>query len=125
MSGVVERMYALLDGPEPARSLDMLATDLRFSIVFSHGPGDAREFSGGRAEFDGYMAQRGAPAWTHHVLAHSSDGRLEIAFGETRQDGVPLASFVAAARIDDEGRIDRYFVGRSPGVLFQFERALN
>jgi hypothetical protein len=67
-------MYALLDGPEPDRSLDMLAADLRFSIVFSHGPGDAREFSGGREQFDAYMAQRGAPSWTHHVLAHSSEG---------------------------------------------------
>jgi hypothetical protein len=119
MSGVLERMYALLDGPEPDRSLDMLAADLRFSIVFSHGPGDAREFSGGREPFDAYMAQRGAPSWTHHVLAHSSDGRLEIAFGETRQDGVPLASFVAAVRLDAQGLIDRYIVGRSPGVLFE------
>jgi len=122
MSGVIERMYALLDGPEPERSLDLLAADLRFSIVFSHGPGDAREFSGGRAEFDGYMAQRGAPTWTHHVLAQSSDGNLEIAFGETRQDGAPLATFVAAARLDEKGRIDRYFVGRSPGVLFQLKK---
>jgi hypothetical protein len=118
VSGVLQRMYALLDGREPERSLDLLAPDLRFSIVFSHGPGDAREFSGGRAEFDAYMAQRGGPTWTHHLLSQSSDGRLEIAFGETRQDGVPLATFVVAARLDDEGRIDRYIVGRSPGVMF-------
>ena len=121
MSSVLERMYALLDGPEPERSLDLLAADLRFSIVFSHRPGEAREFSGGRGEFDGYMAQRGSPTWTHHVLAHSRDGRIEIAFGETRQDGVPLATFVAAARLDEAGRIDRYIVGRSPGVLFEIE----
>jgi hypothetical protein len=69
------------------------------------------------------MAQRGAPTWTHHVLAQSSDGRIEIAFGETRQVGVPLATFVAAARLDEEGRIDRYIVGRSPGVLFELEGA--
>src|SRR6476660_827713 len=113
MSGVIERMYALLDG------------HLRFSIVFSHGPGDAREFSGGRAEFDGYMAQRGAPTWTHHVLAQCSDGNLEIAFGETRQHGAPLATFVAAARRDAKGRIGPDFVGRSPGVLFQLKKDLN
>jgi len=121
VTGVLEQIYALLDGPEPERSLDLLAADLRFSIVFAHSPGEAREFSGGRGEFDGYMAQRGSPTWTHHVLAQTSDGRLEVAFGETRQDGVPLASFVAAARLDEEGRIDRYIVGRSPGVLFELD----
>jgi len=123
MSGTLQRMYALLDGIEPERSLDLLAADLRFSIVFSHSAGEAREFSGGRGEFDEYMAQRGSPTWTHHVLAASSGGRLEFVFGETRQDGVPLATFVAAVRLDDDGLIDRYIVGRSPGVLFELDRA--
>ena len=118
MSGVLRRMYELLDGPDPETSLEMLSPDLRFSIVFSQGPGDAQDFAGGRAEFDGYMAQRGAPAWTHHVLSDSFDGRVEVAFGETRRDGVPVATFVAAARVDADGRIDRYIVGRSPAVLF-------
>ncbi len=118
MSGVLRRMYELLDGPDPERSLEMLSRDLRFSIVFSQGPGDAQDFAGGRAEFDGYMAQRGAPAWTHHVLSSSFDGRVEVVFGETRRGGAPVASFVAAARVDADGRIDRYIVGRSPAVLF-------
>ena len=118
MSGVLRRMYELLDGPDPARSLEMLSPDLRFSIVFSQGPGDAQDFAGGRAEFDGYMAQRGAPAWTHHVVSESFDGRVEVALGETRRGGATVATFVAAARIDASGRIDRYIVGRSPGVLF-------
>ena len=118
VSGVLRRFYELLDGSDAASSLDMLSPDLRFSILFSQGPGAAQDFAGGRAEFDGYMAQRGAPAWTHHVLSESSDGRVEMAFGETRQDGVPLATFVAAVRLDDAHRIDRYIVGRSPAVLF-------
>jgi hypothetical protein len=114
-------LYELLDGPDADRALELLAGDLKFSILFSDGPGEAQDFAGGRPEFDGYMAQRGAPTWTHHVLAESTDGRIEIAFGETRQDGAPLASFVAAVRLDADGRIDRYIVGRSPAVLFDLE----
>jgi hypothetical protein len=44
-------------------------------------------------------------------------------FGETRQDGAALATFVAAIRLDADGRISRYIVGRSPAVLFELERA--
>ena len=76
------------------------------------------EFAGGREEFDDYMAQRGTPAWTHHVLAESREGRIETVLGQTRQDGRPIATFVAAARLDAAGRIDRYIVGRSPAVTF-------
>ena len=112
----------MLDGPDAEHSLDMLAADLRFSILFSNGPGEAQDFAGGRAEFDAYMAQRGAPTWKHHVLAELTDGDLEVVFGETRQDGAALASFVAAVRLDADGRISRYIVGRSPAVLFGLER---
>jgi hypothetical protein len=119
--GVLRRLMDVIDGPDPGRCRELLATDLRFSIVFSNGQGSAQDFAGGRAAFDGYLAQRGTPTWTHHVLAESAHGSVEVAFGETRQDGVPLASFVAAARLDGEGRIDRYIVGRSPAVLFELE----
>lgn len=122
MPGTLKRFFELLDGPAAEQSLDMLSEDLRFSILFSNGPGEARDFAGGREEFDGYMAQRGAPAWTHHVLAELVDGDLEVVFGETRQDGSPLATFVAAIELDADGRISRYIVGRSPAVLFELER---
>jgi hypothetical protein len=96
----------------------LLAADLRFSIVFSEGPGQAQDFAGGRPAFDAYLEQRDAPSWTHHVLSETSDGHVELALGETRVDGAPLATFVAAARLDGAGLIDRYVVGRSPAVLF-------
>jgi ketosteroid isomerase-like protein len=123
MPGALKRFFELLDGPAAERSLDMLSGDLRFSILFSNGPGEAQDFAGGREEFDRYMAQRGAPAWTHHVLAELVDGDLEVVFGETRQDGAALATFVAAVRLNADGRISRYIVGRSPAVLFDLERA--
>jgi hypothetical protein len=118
MSGVLRRFYALIDGPEAARYGALLAEDLRFSILFSTGADGATDFSGDRAAFDEYMAQRGTPAWTHHVLGESTDGRVETVFGQTREAGRPIATFVAAARVDGSGRIDRYIVGRSPGVVF-------
>jgi len=52
------------------------------------------------------------------VLSESSDGGVELALGETRVDGAPLATFVAAARVDGSGLVDRYVVGRSTAVLF-------
>ena len=116
--GLLRRMYELVDGPTPELCRELLADDLRFSIVFSNGPGAAENFAGGREEFDGYLAQRAAPTWTHHVLTESAQGAIELVLGETRQDDVPLATFVAAARIDEDGRIDRYVVGRSTSVLF-------
>jgi hypothetical protein len=121
VSGTLRRFYELLDGPDAQRSLQMLAANLRFSILFSNGPGEAQDFAGGRSEFDGYMAQRGAPEWTHHVVAESEHDGVELVLGETRVDGAPLAAFVAAVRLDRDGRIDRYIVGRSPAVLFDLE----
>jgi hypothetical protein len=119
--GVLRRLMEVIDGPDPGRCRELLAADLRFSIVFSDGNGTAQDFAGGRRAFDHYLAQRGAPTWTHHLLAESAGEAVEIAFGETRQDGAPLATFVAAARLDADGRIDRYIVGRSPAVLFELE----
>jgi hypothetical protein len=119
--GVLRHLMEVIDGPDPGRCRELLAADLRFSIVFSNGPGAAQDFAGGRPAFDGYLAQRGAATWTHHVLAESADGAVEVVLGETRQDGVPLATFVAAARLDADGLIDRYIVGRSPAVLFELE----
>jgi hypothetical protein len=117
--GVLRRLFEIIDGPDPGRCVELLSPDLRFSVVFSNGPGTAQDFAGGRAAFDGYLAQRGAPTWTHHVLAESAHDAVEIVLGETRQDGAPLASFVAAVRLDADGRIDRYIVGRSTAVLFE------
>ena len=119
MSSVLRRMFALIDGPEPERCRELLADDLRFSIVFSDGPGAAQDFAGGRAAFDAYLAQRESPPWTHHLLSESAGQRVELALGETRVDGAPLATFVAAVRVDAAGLIDRYVVGRSTAVLFE------
>ena len=119
----LRRLFAVIDGPDAARCVELLADDLRFSVVFSTGPADARDFAGDRPAFDDYLAQRGSPPWTHHVMAESAhrvEGRdVELVLGETRQGGATVASFVAAVRLTSDGLIDRYLVGRSPAVLFE------
>ena len=122
MTGFLHRFYEAVDGPDAAaRCAAMLGEDLRFSILFSTPDGEAQDFAGGRDEWDNYMRSRGTPAWTHHVLAESEDNGVEMAFGETRQDGVVVATWVAAVRLDEQGRLSRYIVGRSPAVAFDLD----
>jgi hypothetical protein len=115
-------LFEIIDGPDPANCVELLAPELRFSVVFSIGAAEARDFAGDRRAFDDYLAERGTPPWTHHVVAestHDLDGReVELVLGETRQDAAIVASFVAAVRLTPDGRIDRYIVGRSPNALF-------
>ena len=118
----LRRLFSAIDGPDPASCVELLGPELRFSVVFSTGPAEARDFAGDRRGFDDYLAERGTPPWTHHVVAestHRMDGReVELVLGETRRDGAIVASFVAAARLTPDGLIDRYIVGRSPNALF-------
>jgi hypothetical protein len=116
MPGVLRRYLEILDGPESERALGMLAEDVRFSILFSTADGHAREFAGGRREFDAYMAQRGVVDWNHHVVAEFGGAGVELVLGETRRGGAVVATFVAAIQLDEAGRISRYVVGRSPAV---------
>ena len=116
--GFLRRYFEILDGPEPERVMDMLTDDFRFSILFSQGPGEARDFAGGHDEFQGYMDQRAAGTFTHHVIEEARAGDVEFVLGEVRRGDVVLATFVAAARLDDGGRMCRYITGRSPGVAF-------
>ena len=116
MPGTLRRYLEILDGPDSERALEMLAADLRFSIMFSTAEGNAREFAGGRREFDAYMAQRDSPDWSHHVVAEFGGAGVELVLGETRRGGAVVATFVAAIQLDAAGRISRYVVGRSPAV---------
>jgi len=103
--------------PEPERCRELLTDDLRrFSIVFSNGPGAAQAFAGARAAFDAYLAQRDALSWTYHVLSQSAQGGVELVLGETRIDGAPLATFVAAALVDGSGLVDRYVESNKTAV---------
>jgi hypothetical protein len=110
----LRRWFASLDGDSPDDILDMIAPDFRFSIVFGTGGGEARDFAGGRAAMEGYLAQREKSVLTHHVLSASTIASDELVFGQARRAGAFESTFVAAARLDADGRVTDLMIGRSP-----------
>jgi hypothetical protein len=115
-----ERYFAALDGPDPYSSLDMVAEDVEFAIEWATGT-DRRshQIAGGRGELRAFIDAGDRGAWVHHVLRSAGDDRTEFALGETRDDGgARIATFVAVAELDADGRMRRYLVGRSPVIAF-------
>lgn len=117
---LLARWFEILDSDAPDDILGLLAGDFAFSIVFSTGDdATSRDFSGGRAAMEGYLAQREKGTRVHHLLAVGGDGGdTEFALGEVIRLGVWEASFVASALLDPAGKLRRLIVGRSPGVAF-------
>jgi hypothetical protein len=110
--------FEILDSDEPVRILDLISDDFTFSILFSTGGDAATDFAGGRPALVGYLEQREKGTRTHHRIAATSVGRQELFLGEVRRAGEPEATFVAAGQLDDDGRLARLLIGRSPAVLF-------
>jgi hypothetical protein len=115
-----ERYFAALDGPDPYSSLDLVAEDLEFAIEWATGTDRrSRQITGGRGELRAFIDAGERGAWVHHVLRSAGDDRTEFALGETRDDvGARIATFVAVAELDADGRMRRYLVGRSPVIAF-------
>jgi hypothetical protein len=111
--------FAILDSDDAHRILDLISDDFTFSILFSTGGDGATDFHGGRPEMEGYLAQREKGVRTHHLLTGATSGQDELFLGEVRRSGVPEATFVASARLDEAGgKVRRLLIGRSPAVLF-------
>jgi hypothetical protein len=121
-----ERYFELLDGPEPLGALELVAEDLEFSIHWAAGT-DRRstQFLGGIEELRGFTEAGDTTGWAHHVMWSGTDDRVEFALGETRWDstGERIGTFLAVAELDDDGRMRRYMVTRTPGLTFPTERA--
>jgi hypothetical protein len=115
-----ERYFAALDGPDPRSALELVSDELRFAALFSmDSSSHNRQFIGGRDELAAYIEQRGTPGWRHHIMGEGVDGDVELAWGETRYaDGSLAATFVGAARLDADGRLERYITGRTPAIRF-------
>lgn len=113
-NGVLTRWFATMDSAEPEKILDLIAPGFRFSIVFGTGGGAATDFAGGRAEMEGYLAQREKGSLTHHVLSQAVVGRDEMVLGQARRSGAFESTFVASARLDPAGRVAALMIGRSP-----------
>jgi hypothetical protein len=116
-----ERYFALLDGPNPHSSLELVAMDVEFSIQWA--PDASRkssQFLGGRSELRGFIDAGDMEGWAHHVVHSGVSGDLEFALGETRWDdsGERIGTFLAVAQLDDAGRMRRYMVARSPALAF-------
>lgn len=113
-AGTMTRWFATIDSDRPEGILDMIAPGFRFSIVFGTGDGKATDFAGGREAMEGYLAQREKGVLTHHVLTSSAHGRDELVLGQARRGGEFESTFVAAARLDENGKVVSLMIGRSP-----------
>jgi ketosteroid isomerase-like protein len=116
-----ERYFAALDGPDPHSSLELVAEDVEFTIQWARGSDAAsRQLVGGRAELRAFIDAGDMSDWAHHVLlARGGDG-VEFVLGETRRDGGErIGTFLAVAQLDEDGRMVRYMVARSPAIAFE------
>jgi hypothetical protein len=111
---VLTRWFAVMDSDSPEDILDMIAPGFRFSIVFGTGGGEARDFAGGREAMEGYLAQREKGVLTHHVLSSATVGPDEHVLGQARRGGAFESTFVAAARVDADGKVASLVIGRTP-----------
>ena len=115
------RFFAALDGNEPESAMAFVADDLEFAILWASDTDTrSRQFLGGAVELRAFTVAGDMEGWAHHILHVSREGSTELAVGETRWgDGRHIGTFVCAAELDDDGRMRRYLVGRSPAVRFQ------
>ena len=115
-----ERYFERLDGPDPHSALELVAEDAEFSIQWATGT-DRRssQFLGGLEELRGFTDAGDTDGWAHYVLRSGTDGDVEFALGETRyENGERIGTFLAIAQLDDEGRMRRYMVARTPALAF-------
>ena len=115
-----ERYFERLDGPDPHSSLELVAPDVEFSIQWAAG-GDRRssQFVGGLEQLRGFIEAGDMEGWAHYVVFSGADADVEFALGETRYDsGERIGTFLAVAQLDDDGKMRRYMVARSPAMVF-------
>jgi hypothetical protein len=115
-----ESYFERLDGPEPYSSLQLVAEDVEFSIQWAAaGDRKSSQFLGGLNELRGFIDAGDMEGWAHYVMFSGIDGDDEFALGETRYDtGERIGTFLCVAQLDDEGRMRRYMVARSPALSF-------
>jgi ketosteroid isomerase-like protein len=115
------RFFAALDGEDAELAMQYVADDMEFAILWAPDTGrQGKQFVGGPDQLRSFTAAGDREGWAHHILHVSRQGPTEIALGETRwEDGRHIGTFVAAGELNDEGRLRRYLVGRSPALRFE------
>src|SRR5918992_1438351 len=116
-----ERYFERLDGDDPHSALELVGDDVEFSIQWAAGADrKSSQFLGGVEELRSFTDAGDMEDWAHHVLWSGTDGDVEFALGETRYDsGERIGTFLAVAQLDDDGRMRRYMVARSPALVFE------
>jgi hypothetical protein len=117
-----QHFFEALDGPQPASSLDLVADEMRFAIFWTAGSGrESEQHVGGKDELRQFVEAGGVRTWTHHLTTTAVVDGVEMVVGETRYDesGDRAATFVAAAELDEDGRMTRYMVARTPAIGFK------
>jgi hypothetical protein len=115
-----ERYFERLDGDDPQSALELVADDVEFSIQWAaRADRKSSQFLGGVEELRSFTDAGDMEGWAHHVLWTGTDGDVEFALGETRYDnGERIGTFLAVAQLDEDGRMRRYMVARTPAVAF-------
>lgn len=116
----LERYFAALDGPDRFASLELVADDLEFSIQWATEDGRSRQVLGGLTELRRFVEADDMQGWAHYILRSAADGDVEFAVGETRyDDGRRISTFAITVELDEQGRMRRYMVARSPAIAFR------
>ena len=88
------------------------------------GPRRAASSSAGARSCARFIDAGDTRGWAHHVLFGGTAGDVEFALGETRcDDGERIGTFLAVAQLDDDGRMVKYMVARSPAIAFEARTA--
>ena len=116
-----QRFFAALDGPAPVSSLDLVADEMHYAIFWTQSAGrESEQHVGGKEDLRRFVEAGGVRTWTHHLTRTAVVDGVEMVVGETRdnESGERAATFVAAAELDQDGRMTRYMVARTPAIGF-------
>src|SRR3954463_10690525 len=113
---MIERYLAALDSGQTIDAAEWCGAEFRFSILWGTDDSGA-QIAGDRAAFERMLAARvPPPEHRHHVLYRTGDDRREVCFGRTTQQGEPLATFVFAVDLDEQGLMRQLFAARATSV---------
>lgn len=101
---VLPEYMSRLDSPQPASALGCQEPDLRFLLALpaGHVSGTSRE------DFAAYIAGRNPVDREHVVMARSTAGEIEFAYGYVTEAGRTIGHFLSAVAVSGEGRMSRY-----------------
>jgi ketosteroid isomerase-like protein len=105
------RYYAAVDANDYTAALALVSPDIEFSIVLP----DRTIRGSDRDGISDYLNGRGEANRRHTPLRTGRDGDLEFVYGAViENDTVTTGHFLAAARIDTDGRLAGYQVVFEP-----------